>query len=336
MIVVPDHVIDRVDKLIYDFISKGIGKLKKKVLASPLNSGGCNMPIFRLKVTSLKFMWVPRLVDSNSACWKNYPVYLFEPSSRHSPLRGVLSNKIIQEVLEPKLPSFYQGVLKSWNSIKPPKENGNFICSILWNCKYSFFVTCRRSLEYVNIEGKTIFLKDLKTKYVYKLLLTDFMQPASMLAWQNELQQNINWSNIWKLAHKVTNENKLRAFHWKFLHRTCINNVKLYRWNKRQNALCEYCNVIDTTKHRYFDCKIASKIWKVAEHVVKDLYQQNILFTWEIIVQGLYVSGNTSNKVNLILLIAKWSIHKCRCLCICDSNTEMLFKHELKIRNILI
>ena len=155
-----------------------------------------------------------------------------------------------------------------------------------------------------------------------------------MLVWENKLLHSPNWENIWKLAHKVTNENRLRVFHWKFLHRSCINNVKLYQWNKRRDALCEYCNVNDTVKHRYFECIIARKIWRVVENIVQNLYEQSIFVTWNIIVEGIETNVKVNNAINLIGLVAKWSIHKCRCLCIQDYNTEILFKIEPKTRNV--
>ena len=93
MIPVPKNVINKVDKLIYDFTTKGLGKMDRKVLTGPFSSGGCNLPSFSMKVKALHFMWMRRIVSKKEACWKNYPMYLFEPAAECSILRDVLLKK---------------------------------------------------------------------------------------------------------------------------------------------------------------------------------------------------------------------------------------------------
>ena len=264
MIVVPENVIQKVDRLIYNFITKGLGKMNKKVLAGPLHEGGCNMPMFKWKVIALKFMWIVRLTDGRNACWKNYPFYLFDPYSDFSILRDVFSDtRISTEPFVSRLPLFYQHVLKAWNSIPPLLDVSSTVNTILWNCKYHVFVNVKRSVEYIEIQSKKVYLVKLKTRDVYRFLVSCVTQPASTLSWQYEFGKDIVWKDVWTLAHRITNESKLRAFHWKFLHKKCINNVKLYLWKIRENALCRFCNVNDTVRHRYFDCIIAKEVWGI-------------------------------------------------------------------------
>ena len=53
---------------------------------------------------------------------------------------------------------------------------------------------------------------------------------------------------------QVPRENKLREFHFKFLHRIVVTKKELCRFGIKDDSECLYCGEQDSIEHTFADC----------------------------------------------------------------------------------
>ena len=280
-------------------------------------------------------MWVQRLLDKKEACWKNIPTFIFEQNSEYSILRGQFSSKfVLSKQFAESMPKFYCDILCSWNQVPISKQTSNY--KVVWNSRFSIFISVQRKLNHIIINNNKVAIEKLKTKMIYNFFVSLISQDVNMLSWQNDIGGTVIWKDIWLLTTRRSIENKLRVFQWKFLHKRCVNNYKLYKWKKRENELCDYCGLKDTTRHRYYDCRVAKKLWESIELILKKLFNFQSKILLRDIVVGIDHRKAVNDELNFIMLIAKWAIHKFRCTEQNESRIVALLTTELKTRNITI
>ena len=124
MIYIPEYFIKEVDEMCFEFLwGKGKRpKVKRNVVTKSIEMGGIKMINFRNLVTSLKAMWVKRLLlNENSeklkAKWKDLSI-----SSCKIEDKQLLLHKLSPIFKNQDIPLFYQQMLDSWFnffSVKP-------------------------------------------------------------------------------------------------------------------------------------------------------------------------------------------------------------------------
>jgi len=117
---IPQHVIDKIDKLFFDFLwDKGKVMVKRTTIIAPIDAGGMNMINFPSMVASSKIMWIKRLLDNCNPKWKNLALYLCGLSETD------LTSKLSIDYIDPKCGDFYTQILKYWftfYSVEPVKK----------------------------------------------------------------------------------------------------------------------------------------------------------------------------------------------------------------------
>ena len=71
---VPDHYIQEIDKLIFDFIWGGkTPKIKRNTIIGEKKNGRLKMCDFKIMEKALKITWINRIQDDSQASWKIIP-----------------------------------------------------------------------------------------------------------------------------------------------------------------------------------------------------------------------------------------------------------------------
>ena len=67
-------------------------------------------------------------------------------------------------------------------------------------------------------------------------------QHAGPRRWNKTITEDkTNWGKIFRSVPKVCKENKLREFHFKFIHRVVVTKKELFRFNIKPDSNCVYC-----------------------------------------------------------------------------------------------
>lgn len=160
------------------------------------------------------------------------------------------------------------------------------------------------------------------SQQVYRKLIGNSAELTSVrIKWQMRLLREISETEFNKMFNNIkllTISTKLRDFQFRLLHNKIVTNRQLYIWRKRTDDLCTFCQIdMEHTLHLFFECGEVQNIWNAVKQYFQDKSggQLDSLLRWtaESIMFNT-VHPKTSSVINLIILIAKQYIYKCRCL----------------------
>ena len=116
-----------------------------------------------------------------------------------------------------------------------------------------------------------------------------------------------NWTNIFKSVQKTCRENRVREFHFKFIHRIVVTKKELFRFNIKSDSNCIYCGDLDSIDHTFSECQFTKSFtqevlqWNNSEF---NLNTEDLLF-------GIFPSSSTLlEKLNYTLLFLRYYIYK--------------------------
>lgn len=102
-----------------------------------------------------------------------------------------------------------------------------------------------------------INLGKARCKDFYKLLnnKTHMGNHSGPTRWCKSLSLNEDdWSNIYKSLKNGCKENKLREFHFKFIHRIIVTKRELFKFGIKNDEECLYCGQNDSIDHTFIEC----------------------------------------------------------------------------------
>ena len=67
------------------------------------------------------------------------------------------------------------------------------------------------------------------------------------------------WKNVFKSVKKICGENKLKEFHFKFIHRIIVTKRKLLRSGFKNDDECLYCGESDSIDHTFIHCQFTKR-----------------------------------------------------------------------------
>ena len=115
---VPDHYIQEINKLIFNFIWAGKPpKIKRNTIIGKKKDGGLKMCDFKIMEKALKIAWIDRIQDESQASWKIIPNQFFH---KNGGLAFLTKCNFATSTLDldDKLPIFYKKVLDYWCEFK--------------------------------------------------------------------------------------------------------------------------------------------------------------------------------------------------------------------------
>ena len=162
---IPKHLIDSINKIIFDFIWDGkTPKIKRKTVIAEKKYGGLKMIDFEIMERSLKIAWVKRIIDNEDVAWKVIPNYA---TCQYGGLQFLVKcDYNIKSLNLEYLPEFYHKVLSYWHESKLLIDNKvkSVKNQIIWNN------------QNIAVDGKSIFFRNWFNKdivYISDLLDED-------------------------------------------------------------------------------------------------------------------------------------------------------------------
>ena len=133
---VPDHYIQEINKLIFNFIWAGKPpKIKRNTIIGEKKDGGLKMCDFKIMDKALKIAWIDRIQNESQASWKIIPNQFFH---KNGGLAFLTKCNFATSTLDldDKLPIFYKKVLDYWCEFKistGSDSKSNPKNEIVWN-----------------------------------------------------------------------------------------------------------------------------------------------------------------------------------------------------------
>ena len=156
------------------------------------------------------------------------------------------------------------------------------------------------------------------TKHVYgELVQKKYRIDGAKLGWELDLKSKIDeqtWENLFINVLKLTDDTKLRFFHYEIINRTLTTNLRISKWNEQVSPKCSYCKEEqETILHLLVRCPKIEKLWTILVKWVKYFYKTEIVITPQTIVLNNY-QGKAKEMVNLLILMLKRYVYVTRCL----------------------
>ena len=135
--------------------------------------------------------------------------------------------------------------------------------------------------------------------------------------WCEALNLNLNEEEFLILIdalYKSTKSTKLRSFQYRLLNYTIITNCQRFKWKKRENAKCTFCQLEDETLcHLFLNCTVSKNIWRDVYKYMYDKTGIQIEFSKEQMLLGI-IDFEYSEMYNNIFTIVKQCLYAARCL----------------------
>ena len=122
VLTLPEHVIKDINKTLFQFVWGGSEKVKRKKIINSYECGGLKMLHLPSFLDFLKWSWIKRITNKNTANWKNIP--LFEIQKTKLGLDILKCNCMIKSISEiyknelNNVSTFYREVIELWLKCK--------------------------------------------------------------------------------------------------------------------------------------------------------------------------------------------------------------------------
>ena len=179
-----------------------------------------------------------------------------------------------------------------------------------------------------------IVLKSKKgSQDFYKLLTSKLKIPDVIGKWNSSLNTTYN-VNIWKVIFKscflTLQDNNLKWFQFRLLHRILGVNSLLYKMKISDNHYCRLCNSNEETiVHLFVECQKSNKLWGEIKNWINKTVNVELNFTPTLILLGHINSDSNQIPINAILMTVKYYIFNCAHL-----NKELdIFMCQKRVKN---
>ena len=179
----------------------------------------------------------------------------------------------------------------------------------------------RKQLQEIECQNISVYEKMLGKQHLSQFVYSQLINVApsyqgKLNMWLTLLQDNITkvtFLRAFSSIYTVTNIPKLRSFQYRLLHGALILNSHLYRWGKRPDNFCSFCEMTkETISHLFVKCPIIQDLLIQLQcylcnkfSITIELSATNILWN--------SVGERSASIENLFCLITKQFIYAKRC-----------------------
>ena len=170
------------------------------------------------------------------------------------------------------------------------------------------------SLRFCNLP---VFSKDFNVRRIQNCIRESNPHiPSCVPKWQTKFPQYpFNWQKIWTLHLGFPVANNVKQMQYKILHRTFPCRQFLFLKTVANSPNCLECSTEEDSTHYFYTCRSNKKFWddfhvwwKSINEVPNDL----LPLTAENIIFGFTNNIKNNFICNIFVLLAKWTIYKCK------------------------
>ena len=299
---VPKHIIDTIDKVLYNFVWKKKHHVKRTTIIASPSQGGLKMPDFNTFIRAHKINFMKRLTNASTNCNKTASFIL-----KTNNVENFLKYKNEVKYLHP-VPKFYEQLLDIWYSIhnKEPmtvqeilQEDIWFNSNILIGNKPTYNkewdeagIRCIQNL----VEGNSLMAQETitqKYKVTCDILFYNGLRTAIPRSWLAKINDEINLVGIVANSEQpltvIIKNNRIdlrrvkcSQVYWSEINKIMERPTCYYKWESEYFYATfdwDLINVIPyecTTEtflqslqfkiiHRYFPCNYRLHLWNIVE-----------------------------------------------------------------------
>jgi len=161
-----------------------------------------------------------------------------------------------------------------------------------------------------------IVLKSTKgSKDFYKVLTSNIRVPDIINKWNYLLNIGYNldiWKVIFKSCFLTIQDNNLKWFQFRILHRILGTKSLLYKMKINENNTCRLCKRDEESiLHLFVECAKTSKLWHEIKYWVNATVNVQLNLTPIYILLGHINSDSMQIPINAILMTVKYYIFRC-------------------------
>ena len=183
-------------------------------------------------------------------------------------------------------------------------------------------------------------------KLIYNMLVKKktVMPSIALMKWKRDLNLMVEDSTLIKQSMfqgKLTQNNKIRSFNYKFLLRSVPYESRLHKMTIKPSPLCQNCNVEESLLHLYWDCPRTKRLWERLKTITEEYQHTVFVLDKQKCLTGLgnWISKNNKERLQTLCVLTKYYIHLSKC----DDNNknatsyglEQYLKRTLRIEYII-
>ena len=148
------------------------------------------------------------------------------------------------------------------------------------------------------------------SRFIYNTLISKFKESPLEIQgkWESRewFDNNLNWSDIYLIPHKCTEDTRLKTFQYNILLRSVYTNSKLFKANMHGTELCSFCNTYsETIEHLFFDCMTTKNLYFRLRDWIKEFTNIEIEINKNNMLFGTFSSTNSNNALNNLIILTK-------------------------------
>lgn len=108
----------------------------------------------------------------------------------------------------------------------------------------------------------------MRCKNYYKILSGNgITEPTGIKNWKNNFPDYFtDWEKKFSFIYKSTNDNKLRQFSFRLLHRITTTKKELFKFRLVEDEACTLCLLPDSIEHTFLDCTVTTAFYSRPFH----------------------------------------------------------------------
>ena len=163
------------------------------------------------------------------------------------------------------------------------------------------------------VTGDFIDISSTKAKHYYNLMVELSQVELRCVYFWNayfDLPNDFDWKSLLNYKFQFINDNRIKQFNFKFIHRILPCKDNLYKWKIKDDNLCEVCNVRETCNHFLFSCTRVSLFWKILSRLIDGLFNVNVVMNDSILLTGYEICKEETHLINLLINFAQFVIYR--------------------------
>ena len=154
-----------------------------------------------------------------------------------------------------------------------------------------------------------------RPKNVYSVLVKPKLSPICISKWTRDFVDLPSWKSIFLKCKKTTPDAQLKWFQFRLLHRLLPTKRFLYIRKLSESSVCTFCQrEEESILHLFWDCQHVQKFWSDVTAWLNNncVTCTGIVLSKTLVIFGVETNFKTDHVFDLLILIAKFHIYKCR------------------------